>query len=84
MYPGLPAGSTVVGWRRAYSRAADVKRGNIVIFVREEPGQRYNYIWRVIALPGEKFEACGELLKVNGELLQRSLLREAVNVQAAI
>ena len=77
MYPGLPAGSIVVTWRRAYSRAADVKRGDIVIFVREEQGQRFNYIWRVIALPGEKVEASGESLKIDGELVQRSRVREA-------
>lgn len=53
MYPGLPAGSRLFAALRAYSDASSVKRGDIVVFVREENGQRYNYIWRVVALPGD-------------------------------
>jgi signal peptidase I len=61
---------------RAYSGAASVKRGDIVVFVREENGQRYNYIWRVVALPGEKVEAAGESLTINGQAIQRQRVRE--------
>src|SRR5207244_4326654 len=66
MYPGLPAGSSLFTSKRAYSSVASVKRGDIVVFVREENGQRYNYIWRVVALPGDKVEASGEVLTING------------------
>lgn len=76
MYPGLPAGSSVFAFRRAYSEASDVKRGDIVVFVREENGRRYNYIWRVIALPGESVDASGESLSINGQPVQRQRLRE--------
>ena len=77
MYPGLPAGSSVFAAQRAYSGASSVKRGDIVVFVREENGQRYNYIWRVVALPGEKVEASGESLTINGQAVQRQRVREA-------
>jgi signal peptidase I len=77
MYPGLPAGSRLFAARRAYSDASSVKRGDIVVFVREENGQRYNYIWRVVALPGERVDASGDTLTVNGQPVQRQRLREA-------
>ncbi len=77
MYPGLPAGSIVFAAKRAYAGAASVKRGDIVVFVREENGQRYNFIWRVVALPGEKVETSGKSLIVNGEPVERQRLREA-------
>lgn len=77
MYPGLPAGSRVFAAQRAYSGASSVKRGDIVVFVREENGQRYNYVWRVVALPGEKVEASGESLTINGQAVQRQRVREA-------
>jgi signal peptidase I len=77
MYPGLPAGSRLFTAKRAYSGASSVKRGDIVVFVREENGQSYNYIWRVVALPGDKVEASGEALAINGQPVQRQRVREA-------
>ena len=44
--------------------------------MREENGQRYLYIWRIIALPGEKVEASGESLTINSQLVQRQRIRE--------
>jgi signal peptidase I len=77
MYPGLPAGSRLFTSRRAYSGATSVKRGDIVVFVREENGKPYNYIWRVIALPGEAIQASGETLTVSGQAAQRRHIRSA-------
>ncbi len=76
MYPGLPSGSIVFTAKRAYSDPSSVKRGDIIVFVREENGQRYNYIWRVIALPGEKVETSGESLAINGRAAERREVRE--------
>ncbi len=76
MYPGLPAGSTVFAVHHPYSNVSSVKRGDIVVFIREEDGQRYNYIWRVIALPGESVVASGESLSINGAAVQRRRLRD--------
>ena len=77
MYPGLPAGSSLLTAKRAYSDPSSVKRGDIIVFVREENGQRYNYIWRVVGLPGEKIEASGESLIISGQKVQRQKIREA-------
>jgi signal peptidase I len=76
MYPGLPAGSRLFTVRHAYGDASSVKRGDIIVFIQEVNGQRYNYIWRVIALPGEKVVASGDSLTVNGQPAQRQRLRE--------
>ena len=76
MYPGLPSGSSLFTAKRAYSDASSVKRGDIVVFVREENGQSYNYIWRVVALPGEKVETSGETLVINGQPVQRQRVRD--------
>ncbi|HCN27799.1 MAG TPA: signal peptidase I [Verrucomicrobiales bacterium] len=77
MYPGLPAGSRVFAARHAYSDPAGVERGDIIVFIHEENGQRYNYIWRVIGLPGESVVATGESLTVNGQTVQRQRVRDA-------
>ena len=77
MYPGLTGGSRVFAAKRAYSGASSVKRGDIVVFVREEDGERYNYIWRVVGLPGERIETSGADLIINGQTVQRQRVREA-------
>lgn len=77
MYPGLPAWSRVFVWKRAYPDVSRVRRGDVVVFLREEGGQQYTYIWRVIGLPGEKVESTGETLTLNGQAPQRERLREA-------
>jgi signal peptidase I len=77
MYPGLPAGSRFLTAKRPYADAASVKRGDVVVFVHEENGNRYNFIWRVIGLPGEKIEASGESLLINGEAVKRQQVRRS-------
>lgn len=77
MYPGLPAGSRILTFKKAYNDASDVKRGDIVVFLHEQEWQVFKYIWRVIALPGEKVETSGESLVVNGRGVARQNLREA-------
>lgn len=77
MYPGLPAGSRLFAAKQAYSDASSVERGDIVVFLREENGQSYIYIWRVVALPGELVEASGEALTINGQPVRRQRVREA-------
>jgi signal peptidase I len=76
MYPSLPAGSIVFATKSPYAAASNVKRGDIVVFVREEQGQSYNYIWRVVALPGETVHATDESLTINGQAVQRQRTRE--------
>jgi signal peptidase I len=76
MYPTLLPGDQFFAARRAYSDASSVRRGDIIVFVLEDNGQRYNYIWRVIGLPGEKIESSGELLTINSQPVQRQRVRE--------
>ena len=76
MYPTLPAGSLLFTLKRPYSDVSNVKRGDIIVFVREQDGGRYNYIWRVIGLPGEKVEASGELLTINDQPVRRERVGE--------
>jgi signal peptidase I len=71
MYPNLPAGSRFFAWKRPYPDAADVARGDVIVFRRNENGQSYLYIWRVIGLPGDMVQASGDLLAVNGKSAQR-------------
>jgi signal peptidase I len=77
MYPTLPAGSRFLVRQHPYSDPSNVKRGHIIVFVRQENGQSYHYIWRVIGLPGEKVEAAGESLAINGRAVERKAVREA-------
>lgn len=77
MYPTLVPGDHLFTMKRPYADASSVQRGDIVVFVHEENGQLYNYIWRVVGLPGDKIEASGEALSVNGQPVQRQRVREA-------
>src|SRR5215471_12777770 len=76
MYPTLAAGSSFFASKRAYSNASKVQRGDIIVFVREENGQRYNYIWRVIGLPGDTIVTSGESLTINGQPVAHERIRE--------
>ena len=75
MYPQMPAGSRLIAAKRV--NAAEIKRGEVVIFVRQESGQDYTYIWRVIALAGDSVNTSGHDLLVNDKPLGRTLARQA-------
>jgi signal peptidase I len=77
MYPGLPAGSYILTAKRPYADAASVKRGDVVVFMHEENGNRYNLVWRVVGLPGETIEVSGESLLINGEAVKRQQVRRS-------
>ena len=77
MYPTLPAGSVLFTIKRPYSDISAVKRGDIIVFVRKQNGQRYNYIWRVIGLPGDKVQTSVESLIINGQPAARERLADA-------
>ena len=77
MYPTLPTGSVLFTIKRPYSDISAVKRGDIVVFVREPNGGRYNYIWRVVGLPGDNVQTSGESLTINGQQAARERLADA-------
>jgi signal peptidase I len=76
MYPGLPSGSLFFAAKRPYAAPSEVKRGDIVVFTRGEGDRLYNYIWRVIGLPGDTIEAARASLIINGQPVAREPLRE--------
>lgn len=76
MYPTLPAGSYLVVDPHPYRVASDVRRGDIIVFVRAENGAQYKFIWRVIGLPGDSVKVVGESLAINGASVPRHSLRE--------
>lgn len=80
MYPILPAGSGLFTYKRAYANPSQVRRGDIIVFIREEDGQRYNYVWRVIGLPGDTIVTAGESLTINGQPVARERVREEGSV----
>jgi signal peptidase I len=76
MYPGLSPGSLVFAEREPYPEVSSVKHGDVVVFLHEENGQEYSYVWRVVALPGETVEASGEILTINGHPVARQRVRK--------
>lgn len=76
MSPGLPAGSWVFASKRPYRSASQVKRGDIVVFIHEQQGKKYNFIWRVVGLPGERVESLDESLAINGRPVGRQEIRK--------
>lgn len=76
MYPSLPSGRMLFALKHPYAAPSEVKRGDIVVFIREVKGARYNYIWRVVGLPDETIEATGASLVINGQAVARERTRE--------
>src|SRR5262249_40118263 len=76
MYPSLPSGSRFFATKHPYAAPSDVKRGDIIVFTRDRDDGRYNYIWRVIGLPGDTIEAAGASLAVNGQPVARERVRD--------
>jgi signal peptidase I len=71
MYPTIHAGGRIFVYRRPYSDASRVRRGEVIVFVRTQEGKRYNYIWRVIGIPGDKITVEGDKVILNGQPLKR-------------
>jgi signal peptidase I len=91
MYPSLPSGSAFFTIKHPYAASSQVKRGDIIVFTRDEDNgqrgdivlftrdphrRRYNYIWRVVGLPGDTIEAARTSLVINGQPVARERLRD--------
>ena len=79
MYPNLPAGSWIIGRKHPYRQITDVVRGDVILFEREEAGQRLIYVGRVIGLPGDTVEAAGNRLLLNSREVNREELASNVD-----
>jgi signal peptidase I len=75
MDPSIEAGTTVIGRLRPYTAPADVERGDVVVYRQEHDGKTYDFIWRVIGLPGEEIEIVDDVVIIDGKRAQRSRLR---------
>lgn len=75
MYPSRPAGSTHWVTKNTYKSIADVVVGDVVLFHQDIDGQRYTYVWRVIALPGDEVSIVNDQVTINDELLTHEHVR---------
>ncbi len=78
MVPTFRGGEYVLVWRWAY-RWKPPRRGDIVVFRRE--GDRFEYIKRVIGLPGEDVLVQNGRVFVNGQALEEPYIAERPRYQ---
>jgi signal peptidase I len=76
MYPGLPAGSRILVLKHPYAAPEQVKRGDIIVFTREIDAGRFNFIWRVVGLPGDTVQVSGASLAINGRPVTQEQVRQ--------
>lgn len=74
MYPSLPKEQAYWVYRRAYSKPADVARGDVVMMDSPTEGADYRYTWRVVGLPGDTVDVTASTLSINGRPLPRQLV----------
>ncbi len=74
MFPTIRAGGALFAFRNAYSNPSQVKRGDLIVFLKHDRGQKSTYIFRVIGVPGDSISASGEALVVNGKPAVRERL----------
>ncbi|MGE0267072.1 MAG: signal peptidase I [Candidatus Omnitrophota bacterium] len=76
MYPSLPAKSTFWVINRPYLKLDTIARGDIVVFSQERDGETYDFVWRVIGLPGDHIVLKGISITINGNELSRTANEE--------
>ena len=76
MFPGLPAGSWFLTLRRPYRSVNDIKRGDVVVFNRDVGGTTYQYVWRVVGIPGDLVEVSNQGLSLNGQALKHETVSD--------
>lgn len=76
MYPTLPAKASFWVKIRPFFSVSAIQRGDIVVFSQERDGKIYDFIWRVIGLPGDQIEIRGMDVSINGNLLLHEKKKE--------
>jgi signal peptidase I len=72
MVPTIPANGRFLGRKHPYRNPSQVHRGDVIVFWRELPdGKRYQFVWRVLGLPGDRVELAGDTVRINGQSLPR-------------
>lgn len=69
MYPTLPAKTSFWAKRRPFFYVSNIRRGDIVVFYQKKNDEVYNFVWRVIGLPGDHVEIRGTDILINGKML---------------
>ena len=80
MYPTYPADSHLIARKTPYRTAADVRRGDVVIFRQDRDGAPYDYVWRVVGLPGERIAIRADAVFIDGRELPRHRISQADGV----
>ncbi len=76
MYPNYPANTQVWATRNPYKSISDIRYGDVIVFVREQNNERYNYVWRVVALPRDTISTTNSEVWLNGIKLEHQFIRE--------
>lgn len=78
MEPTVHPGSLFIVYHRAYSRPADVRRGDIIAYrIEAQPGHTETYLKRVIGLPGDHVVTIGAAVTLNGKRIEQRLVKES-------
>jgi signal peptidase I len=81
LYPNLPAESRVLVQRRAYATAQDIARGDYIVFTNDYEGRPFDFIWRVVGLPGEIVQVADGRVFVDEQPFERERLRQEGDCQ---
>ena len=76
MFPSISPGGRFLGLKHPYRDPSRVRRGDVVCFARRlSDGKTYQFVWRVVGLPGDRVEVQDDSVRVNGEALRREQVR---------
>ena len=75
MYPTLPAGTSHWVIKNSFDSASDILIGDIVLFNALHANNTYTFVWRVVALPGDRVVINSDEIQINGTKLNRELVR---------
>ena len=77
MAPTLTKGDIAVVRRRPYGAIGDVRRGDVVSWIKYARGSSYTMVWRVVGLPGDELRFVDTTVTLNGEPVEHAPLPSA-------
>jgi len=75
MYPTLPSGTTRWVTKSQYESASEISIGDIVLFKALYRNGIYTFVWRVVAMPGDRVVIESDEIRINGTQINRKFLR---------